>query len=305
MNAREKTEAMRTLVHLSDIHFGRIDYQLVDPLVKFVTELKPDVVVISGDLTQRARAEQFKEARAFLDRLPQPQVVVPGNHDVPLYNILARFLTPLDNYRRYISDDLAPFYMDDEIAVVGINTARSLTFKGGRINEEQVAMIRERMCALKDGMTKIVVTHHPFDVPVGHDEDALLGRAEMAMQTLARCGADVLLAGHIHLSHIGHTATRYRIEGHSALIIQAGTATSTRGRGETNSFNVIRVNHPGIEVERVTWQPETARFIPFHTERFHHTLTGWMRLTDTPSTVDETIATIAEETNSPNEAEQL
>ncbi len=302
MNAKEKTEAMRTLVHLSDIHFGRIDYQLVDPLVKFVNELKPDVVVISGDLTQRARAEQFMEARAFLDRLPQPQVVVPGNHDVPLYNILARFLTPLDNYRRYISDDLAPFYMDDEIAIVGINTARSLTFKGGRINEEQVAMIRERMCALKDGMTKIVVTHHPFDVPAGHDEDALLGRAEMAMQTLARCGADVLLAGHIHLSHIGHTATRYRIEGHSALIIQAGTATSTRGRGESNSFNVIRVNHPGIEVERVTWQPDTANFIPSHTERFHHTPTGWTRLTDTPSTVEETIAIIAEETDSPDES---
>lgn len=286
---------MRTLVHLSDVHFGRVDYTLVEPLVKFVNELAPDVVVVSGDLTQRARAEQFREARAFLDRLPQPQVVVPGNHDVPLYNVLARFLTPLDNYRKYISDDLAPFYMDDEIAVVGVNTARSLTFKGGRINEEQVAMIQERMCALKEEMTKIVVTHHPFDVPEGGDEDALLGRAEMAMRTLARCGADVLLAGHIHLSHIGHTASRYRIEGHSALVIQAGTATSTRGRGESNSFNVIRVEHPGIEVERVTWQPETGRFTAAQTERFRHSPTGWTRLADAPPTVEETIATVAQE----------
>ncbi|MDQ3133480.1 MAG: metallophosphoesterase, partial [Acidobacteriota bacterium] len=231
--------------------------------------------------------------------------VVPGNHDVPFYNLLARFLTPLDNYRRFISDDLAPFYMDDEIAVIGINTARSLTFKGGRINEEQVALIRERMCALKEGMTKLVVTHHPFDIPLGHDEDDLLGRAEMAMQTLAHCGADVLLAGHIHLSHIGHTASRYRIEGHSALVIQAGTATSTRSRGETNSFNVIRVEHPGIEVERVTWQPATGNFIPAQTERFRHSPDGWTRLADAPPTVTETIASVADEKSDPDEPTRL
>ncbi|CAN5193197.1 metallophosphoesterase [soil metagenome] len=291
---------MRILVHLSDIHFGRVDYQLVDPLVQFVNELKPALVVVSGDLTQRARAEQFREARAFLERLPRPQVVVPGNHYVPLYHLLALFLTSFDNYRRFISDDLAPFYRDDEIAVIGINTARSLTFKGGRINEEQVALIRERMCALKEGMTKIVVTHHPFDIPPGHDEDDLLGRAEMAMQTLARCGADVLLAGHIHLSHIGHTASRYRVEGHSALVIQAGTATSTRGRGETNSFNVIRVKHPGIEVERVTWHPATGNFIPAQTERFQHSPDGWVRLADAPPTVAETIASVADDMSTPD-----
>ena len=285
---------MRTLVHLSDIHFGRVDYQLVEPLVKLVHEIKPDVVVISGDLTQRARVEQFKEARAFLDRLPKPQVVVPGNHDVPLYNLLARFLTPLDNYRRYICDDLAPFYMDDEVAIVGINTARSLTFKGGRINEEQVAMISERMCAVKEEVTKIIVTHHPFDVPPGQDEDDLLGRARMAMHTLARCGADVLLAGHIHLSHTGHTATRYQVEGHSAIVVQAGTATSTRGRGEANSFNVIRVAHPGIEVERVTWQPERGSFTPSLTERFRHAQTGWTRLADAPPTIEETITSVTQ-----------
>lgn len=293
---------MRTLIHLSDVHFGRVDYRLIDPLVKFVNELQPHVVVVSGDLTQRARAAQFKEARAFLDRLPKPQVVVPGNHDVPLYNVFARFLKPLDNYRRYISDDLAPFYLDDEVAVVGVNTARSLAFKNGRINEEQVALIRARMCALGDEVTKIVVTHHPFDVPPGKDENDLLGRAEMAMQTLARCGADVLLAGHLHLSHTGHSAARYRVEGHSALVVHAGTATSTRGRGETNSFNVIRVDHPQIEIERVSWQTETVNFTAFLTERFAHTPAGWMRLADAPPTVVETVASVAQEATEGDEA---
>ena len=270
---------MRTLVHLSDIHFGRVDYGTIKPLVAFVTEVKPDVTVISGDFTQRARQWQFKEARHFLDSLPRPQVVVPGNHDVPLYNVFARFLWPLHNYKRYITDDLEPFYSDGEIAIMGVSTARSLTIKDGRINERQIARIRERLCAFADEITKIVVTHHPFELPEGHDEEELLGRAQMAMEALAPCGADLFLSGHLHLSFIGHTATRYKIKGHSALIVQAGTATSTRGRGEANSFNVIRIEHPHITVERIQWQPDSQSFVVFTTERFNHTPDGWMRLT--------------------------
>jgi 3',5'-cyclic AMP phosphodiesterase CpdA len=163
---------MRTIVHLSDLHFGRIDQAIIEPLAETVTEIKPDVVVVSGDLTQRARAEQFQEAREFLDELPHPQIIVPGNHDVPLYNIFQRFLEPLDKYRRYITDDLEPFFADDEIALLGINTARSLTIKDGRVNEQQVARIRERLCHYGDAMTKFIVTHHPFDIPEGHEREA-------------------------------------------------------------------------------------------------------------------------------------
>src|SRR6267143_6988102 len=109
---------MRTLVHLSDLHFGRVDKQLIDPLISAVTEVSPDLVAVSGDLTQRARSHQFREARVFLDALPKPQIVVPGNHDVPLHNPFTRFLQPLDKYRRYITDDLEPAYVDEEIVVV-------------------------------------------------------------------------------------------------------------------------------------------------------------------------------------------
>jgi 3',5'-cyclic AMP phosphodiesterase CpdA len=271
---------MRTLVHLSDLHFGRIDYSIIEPLVQTITGLKPDAVVVSGDLTQRARSQQFKEAREFLDRLPAPQIIVPGNHDVPMHNVFARFLQPLDKYRRYITDDLQPFYADEEIAILGINTARSLTIKDGRINEEQIAEIRERLCHLSDKVIKIIVTHHPFDLPEGHDEAELVNRAELAMEALASCGADVLLAGHLHVSHTGHSSTRYKIAGHSALVVSAGTATSTRGRGETNSFNVIRAQHPHIKVERLAWQPDRAAFVPSSDENFKHTPDGWVRITD-------------------------
>jgi predicted phosphohydrolase len=130
---------MRTVAHLSDPHFGRIDRATVQALIATVTEARPDIVVVSGDLTQRAKGSEFQEARQFLEALPSPQIVVPGNHDVPLYNVLARALKPLRNYQRYISKELEPFYCDDEIAIVGINTARSLTFKGGRISRPKRA----------------------------------------------------------------------------------------------------------------------------------------------------------------------
>ena len=271
---------MRKLVHLSDIHFGRVDAEIIEPLIKLIADLKPDVVAVSGDLTQRARSEQFKEARAFLDRLPEPQIVVPGNHDVPLYNIFARFITPLDKYQKFITEDLSPFYADEEVAVLGVNTARSLTIKGGRVNEEQVAEMREKLCPFGANVVKIVVTHHPFDLPEGFDDSDLVGRAQMAMETLADCGADVFLSGHLHVSHTGHTAKRYKIGDHSALVVQAGTATSTRGRGEANSFNVIDIDYPNITVERYVWQPSNSTFANSQIEKFQQVSNGWMRIGD-------------------------
>lgn len=269
---------MRSIVHLSDIHFGRVNHQVIAPLIEAIARVNPDLVAVSGDLTQRARAPQFKAARAFLDRLPKPQIVVPGNHDVPLHNVAARFLQPLRKYRRYITDDLRPFYHDDEIAVLGVNTARSLTIKGGRVNREQVAWMSERLGACDPEVVKIVVTHHPFDLPEGHDKRKLVGRARMAMEALASCGADLFLAGHLHVSHTTHSATRYKIKGHSALVVQAGTAASSRGRGEENSFNVVRVDRPHIAIERFEWQQQHGEFSLMTTERFRHTADGWVRI---------------------------
>src|SRR5437868_11294779 len=121
--------AMRVIAHLSDLHFGRIDRAVLDVLEGEVTARRPDLVVVSGDLTQRARTSEFRNARKFLDELTFPQIVVPGNHDVvPMYYPLERWRAPLQKFRRYITDDLVPFYADGEIAVLGINTARSLAF---------------------------------------------------------------------------------------------------------------------------------------------------------------------------------
>ncbi|MGK5026322.1 metallophosphoesterase family protein [Janthinobacterium sp. RB2R34] len=266
---------MRTIIHLSDLHFGKVDQALLAPLRKLIDQLEPHVVVVSGDLSQRARSAEFQAARGYLDSLPGPQIVVPGNHDVPLYNIFSRFLTPLVKYQRYVTDDLSPEYVDDEIAVLGINTARSLTFKDGRISDEQIAALRTRMAALPQGLTRIIVTHHPFDLPDNFDKDDLVDRAPQALQMFSECGVDLLLAGHLHASVAGNTAQRYKIDGYAALMVQAGTATSTRGRGESNSFNVILIEDSAIRVERYSWNEATADFEKVSTEAFQRTGGVW------------------------------
>ena len=136
---------MRTIAHLSDLHFGRTDEAVLPALIDTIREAKPDVVVVSGDLTQRARRREFRAARDFLSMLAFSQVIVPGNHDVPLYNVYMRAFHPLSRFRRFFGEEVAPFLADDEIAIIGVNTARSLTFKDGRINREQVADVCRRL----------------------------------------------------------------------------------------------------------------------------------------------------------------
>ena len=272
---------MRTLVQISDLHFGRVDPLLLDPLAAAVNAIGPDVVVVSGDLTQRARSAQFRDARAFLDRLPRPQIVVPGNHDVPLYDVVRRFVAPLARFRRYIERDPAPFFRDDQVAVLGINSARSLTFKGGRINHKQIDTVRARFAGLDAAVIRVLVTHHPFELPPDGDEDDVIGRGALAMQAFAECGVDLLLSGHLHRSHSGNT-TRYNIDNYAALVVQAGTASSTRGRGEANAFNVIRIarpraTRPQITVEAWHWQPPQQAFALERGDTFRRGASGWAR----------------------------
>jgi 3',5'-cyclic AMP phosphodiesterase CpdA len=267
---------MRTLVHLSDLHFGRINEGLIQPLVETITQVQPDLIAVSGDLTQRARVSQFEAAQAFLRSLPLPQIVVPGNHDIPLYNVYARFLRGLRRYRRYVTEDLEPYYADQEVAVLGLNTARAFALKGGRVNLGQISRISGRLRPLDRDVVKIIVTHHPFDLPERYPNRVLVGRAHMALKQLAACGIDLFLAGHLHVSHVGPATLRFKIEGRSALFIQAGTATSTRGRGEANAFNVIYIDAPDIAVERYTWQPEDNLFIASTTDSYRRTSTGWV-----------------------------
>jgi 3',5'-cyclic AMP phosphodiesterase CpdA len=266
---------MRTIVHVSDLHFGRIDDRIITPLIHRIRAVNPDLIAISGDFTQRARRREFAAARAFLDMLPFAKLVVPGNHDVPFYNLVARFTAPFGAYQRYIAEDLEPIVVDDEMAVVGLNSARAFVIHGrGRLSSDQIARAASRLRPLPPQLIRVIVTHHPFDLPEGYRIEHLVGRARMAMAQLAEVGADLFLAGHLHVSHVGHTAERYKIEGHSALVVQAGTL-STRGRGELNTFNVLRIARPEMTIERYTWSVDAAAFERSWTGTFRHTDRGW------------------------------
>ena len=272
---------MRTIVHLSDLHFGRVDPAIPPALLRAVAVAAPDLVAVSGDITQRARIAEFKAAAHFLETLPAPVLAVPGNHDVPLYNVLLRWLLPLDRYRRYITSDLAPFCEDAEIAALGVNTTRALTFKDGRINRHQMEAAKRRFAHCRNDVTRIVVTHHTFDTPdpVGAiAAHKVVGRADMAMAGLLLADVDMILSGHLHMSGVGETTKRYPLPGRAALLIRAGTATSTRRRGQVNAFNVVRVARPEVAIDCMVWQPDEGRFVAASTERFRRTEVGWSRM---------------------------
>jgi 3',5'-cyclic AMP phosphodiesterase CpdA len=250
---------MARLVHLSDLHFGAHDERLVEGVEERVDELKPDLVVISGDFTQRAKTEQFREACEFLERLQHSghEVLgVPGNHDVPLYDVLRRFLSPLARYRRFIDESLCPFVELPGIAVLGINTARSLTFKDGRINDDQLAFIRDTFSRTPRDAFRVLVTHHPlFALPVGEELTRAIGRQELALDAIQEAGVDMLLAGHNHHAS-SHSTTDLVARAGSALVVQAGTATSTRVREQEQSFNMIEVGEASVTITVNAWRDD-------------------------------------------------
>lgn len=253
---------MPRLVHLSDLHFGAHDERLVEAVEASIDELKPDLVVISGDFTQRARTEQFREACRFLERLRDSghEVLgVPGNHDVPLYDVLRRFLTPLARYRRFIDDTLCPFVELPGVAVLGINTARSATFKDGRINHDQVEFIRETFSRTSADAMRVLVTHHPlFALKVGNEVERAIGRQELALDAIEDAGVDILLAGHAH-----HASTQLASDlvtrAGGALVVQAGTATSTRVREQQQSFNQIDIDTGSATITVHAWIEDDFR----------------------------------------------
>jgi 3',5'-cyclic AMP phosphodiesterase CpdA len=260
---------MPRLVHLSDLHFGAHDEQLVAAVETRVDELKPDLVVVSGDFTQRARTEQFREACQFLERLQHSghEVLgVPGNHDVPLYDVLRRFLSPLARYRRFIDENLCPFVELPGLAVLGINTARSLTFKDGRINQDQVAFIRDTFARTPRDAFRVLVTHHPlFALEVAGETAPAIGRQELALDAIQEAGVDILLAGHNHHAST-HSASDLVTRAGGALVVQAGTATSTRVREQEQSFNSLDLADSSVTITVNAWKD--GRFAPLDEQRY-------------------------------------
>jgi 3',5'-cyclic AMP phosphodiesterase CpdA len=288
---------MARIAHLSDIHFGANDPKIVDAATAWLEDRRPDLVIISGDFTQRARVEQFRAAAAWLGRLHGAglrTLVVPGNHDVPLYDVARRFLTQLDRYKRYISNDLCPWYEDREVAILGINTARSLTIKDGRINHDQMDMLRSRFAHVPPDKTRILVTHHPlFAMPIGKGGELseAVGRHDDAVKAACEAGVHLTLAGHFHRTY-AEAAQKMVAHSGGALVIQAGTATSTRLRNdEPQSFNWLHVRRNNeMELQVIVWDGAAFRRAS-HVE-YRHGDEGW---TSRPVVDAPTIGEVAAE----------
>jgi len=250
---------MRTIAHISDIHFGKDDPVVTEALVPELHAHQPDLVIMSGDFTQRARAGQYRRAVEWMKRLPGPQLVVPGNHDIPLYNVAARFFWPLYNYRRYVTKDLRPVYEDPELLVIGVNTARSWTWtfdgfwKDGRISEEQLLDVKLKACDRPAEQFKIVVTHHPFIPAPKERPHGIVHNATRAMAMFEQCHIDMCLAGHLHMGYSGDVRTHHEAVKRSILSVQAGTAISTRRRNEPNAYNLITINGDHVTIQVHAW----------------------------------------------------
>jgi 3',5'-cyclic AMP phosphodiesterase CpdA len=246
---------MRLIAHISDLHFGRHNPGIADALIDQINGTHPDLVVLSGDLTQRARMNEFVQARHFLDRISRPVLIVPGNHDIPLYNVVHRFFSPLWKFQRHIPSGIGgnDWYSDHELAVLGLNTARSLSLKSGRVSLDQMSLVRRTFAHIPEIAWRIVVTHHPIAGAHGEPRIELAGRSVLALRAIADAGVHLLLSGHHHRPVSGHASTELVLN-NAILVVHAGTAVSTRTRDEEgNSYNLIRLDGAHASIETMQW----------------------------------------------------
>lgn len=245
---------MKVVAHVSDPHFGSHDPAVAAALLDDLngrTATTPAVIAVSGDLTQRAREAEFRDARRFLDLLIAPAVVVPGNHDVPLYDLAARFFHPYRRYQEHITADLTPSYVDDELAVVGLNTAHGFTFKNGRVTVEQ-ARAAAGFFAQHDDRFRIVVAHHPFVVPADRPVSERVDGADAATPILLDAGVHVICSGHLHVAYASDTAG-FRDQTREIVAVHAGTCISTRRRGEVNGYNRLILDGDTLTIRQRRW----------------------------------------------------
>jgi 3',5'-cyclic AMP phosphodiesterase CpdA len=267
---------MTTLLHLSDTHFGTEQLPVVEALVRFVREQAPRVAVLSGDITQRARPEQFRAAKLFLNRLGVPStVVLPGNHDIPLLNLGARLFAPYARHRRCFGESLEPVFETRELLVLVADSTRRWRHKHGELSRAQVERVAHRLDHAAPEQLRVVVMHHPVIAIKAQDEINVLRGHQTAIRVWARAGADLILGGHIHLPYVAPLHKRFDDLPRTLWAVQAGTAVSKRVRHDThNSVNLIR--YPGLRnnrrcaiVERWDFRPSTRRFEQVTSDELH------------------------------------
>ncbi len=263
---------MTVLLHVSDPHFGTETIDTVEALFDLSGDLNPDLVILSGDVTQRARRPQFAAARSFLSRLKAPSLVIPGNHDIPLFNVVARAVSPYSGFIRAFGPQLSPVWSSPEALVIGVRTTRRWRHKNGEVSRRQIDAVARRLADAKERQLRIVVVHQPVHVITAKDHVNLLRGHENAVAVWSSAGADLILGGHIHLPYVRPLRDGRPRLARDCWVVQAGTAVSSRVRGNVpNSVNVIRFDSAAASlsciVERWDCPLNTGRFVQVESHR--------------------------------------
>jgi len=261
---------MLNLLHLSDLHFGPPFVPAVaDALQRTVRQLELDILVVTGDLTQRATEDQFMEARAWLDSLTSvPRVTVPGNHDVPLYRLWERMIRPYDLYRRHISEDLDTVVYHDHAVIVALNSTNPhRAIVNGRIHQSQLEFCIQAFESAPPDAVRIVAAHHHFAPAPDYAGGQVMPKAKRALDMFTRLNVELILAGHLHRAYVGNSLDVYPGENreHGIIIVQCGTSTSQRGRvreREKNSFNLVQIDAAFIKVRHFMYFDDQDAFLP-------------------------------------------
>lgn len=258
------------LVHLSDLHFGALEAGRPEALERAVKSLHPDVLVVSGDLTQKGTRKEFHAAKAFLARLPVGAFVVPGNHDMPHgMHLWSRFHDPWQKYREVIGTELEPAWDRQDLRLIGVNSGRPggwyLDWSRGRLSQQQLARVESLCAGLPPEILRVLVVHHPPAAPPQGTARHLIDRREPLLNALNRAGIDLVLCGHFHQSY----AIRLPLPGQTpraCVLSVTSTATSFRLQGEPNGFHVIEGDGAKLLVEAWAWCGE--RYAPARQWRF-------------------------------------
>jgi 3',5'-cyclic AMP phosphodiesterase CpdA len=267
---------MPRILHISDLHFGRpYRPEAGEALQRIAPSVGADAIVVSGDISQRAKPHEFEEARRFLDRLPAvPMLLVPGNHDVPLYRVVERIVKPHGLYRRFITPELNPILELDGALLVGLDSTSP--FRGitnGRVHRDQLQRCAQIFATVPPSTVRIVVAHHHFAPGPDYARDRTMPKARRAVDSFVDQGVEMILGGHAHRSYIGNTLNffpgNHRDRG--IIIVQCGTTTSSRGRGRErneNTFNVIDVGERMLSVMHYMYFEAQGEFAPLSQHNF-------------------------------------
>lgn len=261
---------MTTLAHISDLHFGREHPRVIEGVLDRLASTQPEIVIISGDITQRARTREFESAQVFLARLEWPYLIIPGNHDISVYNLVERFGYPWRKWHRYIGDELEPVVKDDSYVAIGVNTTRRLgslfNWSRGRISEMQIKNITRYLAGDQSERLRVIAVHHPFWLPGRYQHYHIIGGRDLAIREFKKSGVDIILSGHVHYTYT------HLLNG--IVISHAGTAVSTRLLPDSpNSFKIVRGNCRQLSIETLVWNG--TDFSISTNQLFKRTESGW------------------------------